>query len=76
MEAIFANNQNALISRILGVFFARFFACNKYEVLLGSFLIRFRDFYFLTESDDFAKAIALAWRPFLPIFKMLSFLEY
>ena len=31
---------------------------------------------FLTQSDDFGKAIAFAWRPFLPIFKMVSFLEY
>ena len=45
-------------------------------MLLGSFLIRFMEFYFLTESDDFAKAIGFAWRPFLPISKMLSFLEY
>ena len=45
-------------------------------MLVDSFLIRFRQFYFLTESDDFANAIALAWRPLLPIFKMLSFLEY
>ena len=28
-----------------------------------------------TQSDDFGKAIAFAWRPFLPIFKMVSFFE-
>ena len=43
---------------------------------LGSFLIRFREFYFLTKSDDFAKAIAFAWRPFLGIIKKVSFLEF
>ena len=33
--------------------------------------------YFWTQSDDFAKTfIAFAWRPFLPIFKMVSFVEY
>ena len=45
-------------------------------MLVGSFLIRFREFYFLTESDDFAKAIGFAWRPFLPIIKIVPFLEY
>ena len=43
---------------------------------LESFLIGFREFYFLTKSDDFAKAIAFAWRPFLGIIKIVSFLEY
>ena len=43
---------------------------------VGSFLICFWQFYFLTQSDDFGKAIAFAWRPFLPIFKMVSFFEY
>ena len=38
-----------------------------------SFLICFRQFYFLTQSDDFAKAIAFALRPFLPIFKLCHF---
>ena len=44
-------------------------------MLLNSFLIRFREFYFLTPSDDFAKAKAFAWRPFLPIVKMVSYLN-
>ena len=39
-------------------------------------MIRFREFYFLTESDDFAKAVAFAWRPFLAMIKTVSFLEY
>ena len=76
MEAIVANIQNALLSGMFGVFFAPFFAQNNYKVLLGSFLIRFREFCFLTPSDDFAKAKASAWRPFLPIVKIVSFLEY
>ena len=33
----------------------------------------FGNFNFVTQSDDFAKAIAFAW---WPIFKMVSFLEY
>ena len=45
-------------------------------MIVESFLISFRQFYFLTHSYDFAKAIGFVWRPFLPIFKMLSFLEY
>ena len=76
MEAIFGNNQNSLFSRILGLSTSSFFALNKYNMLVDSFLICFRQFYFLTENDDFAKAIAFGWRPFLPIFKTLLFLEY
>ena len=45
-------------------------------MLLDSFLIGFRQFYFLTENDDFKKAIAFAWRPFLAIIKTVSFLDY
>ena len=33
-------------------------------------------FYFLSQSDDFAKSIVFAWWPFLAIFKMLSFFQY
>ena len=32
-------------------------------------------FYFLTQSDDFAKSIAFAWWPFLANFKMLSLFQ-
>ena len=45
-------------------------------MIVESFLICFRQFYFLTLSYDFSKTIALAWRSFFLIFKMLSFLEY
>ena len=45
----------------------------NYVVAVDSFLIRFRQFYFLTQSDDFAKAIAFAWRPFLLILKLPDF---
>ena len=76
MEAIITNIQNALISRILGVFSSGFFAWNKYNVIVESFLRCFRQFNFLTKSYDFSKAIAFAWRLFLPIFKLVSFLEY
>ena len=40
---------------------------------VDSFLICLGQFYFLTQSDDFAKAIAFAMRPFLPIFKLSHF---
>ena len=76
MEAIFANIQNALISRILGVFLSCFFAWNKDNVVVDSFLICLRQFYFLTQSYDFSKAIGQALRPFLPTFKLVSFLQY
>ena len=38
-----------------------------------TFLICLREFDFLTQSDDFARAIAFAWRPFLPLFKLSHF---
>ena len=76
MAAIFANIQNALISRILCFFSRVFFAYNNYNLVVDSFLICFRQFYFLTQSYDFSKAIGYALRPFLPIFKLVSFLEY
>ena len=44
-------------------------------MIIGSFLVCFVQFYFLTQTDDFAKAIAHGWGPFLSIFKMVSFLE-
>ena len=76
MEAIFASIQNDIISRILGVFSSGSFAKNWYNVHLDSFLICFWQFYILFQSDYLAKALAFAWRPFLSIFKMVSFLEY
>ena len=36
----------------------------------------FMHFYFLTQSNDFAKSIAFAWWSFLAIFKVISFFEY
>ena len=57
-------------------FFQRLFAQNKYNVLVDLFFICFRQVYFLTQSYDFAEAIAFAWRPFLSIFQMVSFLDY
>ena len=45
-------------------------------VSVDSFLICFRQFYIFTQSEDFAWARAFALRPFLVIFKMLSFFEY
>ena len=40
---------------------------------VDSFLICCGQFYFLTQCDDFANAIAFALRPFLPIFKLSHF---
>ena len=40
---------------------------------VDSFWIRFREFYYLTKNDDFAKAIAFVLRPFLPKFKLSHF---
>ena len=40
-------------------------------MIVESFLRCFRQFNFLTQSYDFSKAIAFAWRLFLPIFKLV-----
>ena len=45
-------------------------------MIIKSFLVCFVQFYFVTQTDDFAKAIARGWRPFLSILKMVSLLEY
>ena len=55
------------------VFFERFFAHNNSKWFVEWILTYFLEFKFLTQSDDFAKAIAFAW---WTIFKMVSFLEY
>ena len=75
MEAIFANIQNASFVEDYA-FLEGFFAENNYIVYADSFFICFWQFYFLTQTHDFTKPIAFAWRPFLPIFKVLSFFEY
>ena len=62
---LLANNQNSVVFLNIRCFFEQLFAQNKYNMLIDSFLICFRQFYFLIQSDDFAKAIAFASRPFL-----------
>ena len=76
MVANFGHFGNVVIFRILGVFSSRFFAQNDSNVLLELFFVCFRPFLFLTQNDDFAKAIAFAWWPILAILEMLSFFEY
>ena len=63
-------------SHVLGFFFEPFFAKNNCNVFKETFFACFRQFYFLTQTEYFAWAIAFALWPFLAIFKMLSFLEY
>ena len=41
-----------------------------------TFLACFRQFYFLTQTEYFAWALAFSLWPFLAIFKMLSFFDY
>ena len=43
------------------VFFERFLAQNKSNVLVESFFACFWHFQFLTQTDHFARAIAFAW---------------
>ena len=64
-----ADFQNRVISRILGFFFFdRSFAQNNSNMDVESFVACFWQFYLLTQTDHFAKAVAFArW----PIFKMV-----
>ena len=45
-------------------------------MFVETFFACFRQFYFLTETEYFAWAIAFVLWPSLAIFKMLSFFEY
>ena len=45
-------------------------------MLSETFLACFRQFYFLTQAEYFAWAIAFALWPFSVTFKVLSFFEY
>ena len=69
--AIFGHFQNALIFRILAAFLEPLFAQNNSDVFVETFFACFRQFYFLTQTEYFAWAIAFALWPFLAIFKML-----
>ena len=74
-----ADFQNRLISLIFLAFFERFFAQNNSNVFVECFFECFWNFYFVTQSDHFAEAIAFAWAIAFarwPIFKIVSFLEY
>ena len=62
--AIFGHFQNALIFRILAVFLEPLFAQTHSNVFEETFFACFRHFYFLTETDYFAWAIAIAQWPF------------
>ena len=54
-------------------FLERFFAENVSNVLIEEFFPCFRQFYFLTQTDHFAKAIALALSPFFQFSKSSHF---
>ena len=68
-----ADFQNRLISRIFGVFSNGFLHRTSLTWLKNRFVACFLEFEFLTQSDNFATATALAW---WPIFKIVSFLEH
>ena len=74
--AIFGHFQNALIFRILAVFWSRFLHRTTLMCLYKRFSHVLGKFYVLTQSEYFAWAITFASCPFLAIFKMLSFFEY
>ena len=76
IKASFGHFQDALIFRILAIFFEPFFASNNSNKFVKTFFECFRQFYFLTQTEYFAWAIAFALWPFLALFEMLSFFEY
>ena len=57
----------------ISCFLEPFFAYNNCNMFVETFFACFRQFYFLTESEYFAWAIAFALWPTLAIFKMISF---
>ena len=58
-------------------FLKRFFAYNNNIVTVDSFLICLREFYFLTQSDDFAKAMdSLCMEAIFSDIQIVSFFEY
>ena len=73
---IFGLFKNALIFRIIRVFLEPLFAKNNSNVFVETFFACFRQFYFLTQTEYFAWAIAFGLWPFLAIFKMRSLFEY
>ena len=65
--------QNDLYSGIIFCFLEGSFVQNNSKWLVEWILTCFLEFYFFSQSEDFAWAIAFAW---FPISKMVSFLEY
>ena len=58
------------------LFFWAAFCIEERQCIVETFSTCVFAFLIFDQSDDFAKAIAFAWWPFLAIFKMLSFFEY
>ena len=74
-----ADFQNCPISRIFGVFASSFFAQNNCAVLVERLFACFWHFQFLIQTNNFVKAIFLAWAIAFarwPIFTIVSFFEY
>ena len=70
--ASFGHFQNALIFRVIGVFWSDFFHITN---LMWSYN-RYSNRFGIFNSDHFGWNRALAWWPIFAIFKMLSFFEY
>ena len=66
---IFGDFQKLGLFRILGDFLKPFFAQSNSNEVLVSFHAWFLEFYFLSQSNPFAKPIALAKLKILAIFK-------
>ena len=76
MVANFGLFQNAVIFRILGVFWSLFLHTTTLMWSYNSFFAPFWHFSFLTQTYHLLWAIAHASWPILAIFKMLSLFEY
>ena len=60
----------------IGCFSQRVFAYNNYIVPVETFLICLREFYFLTQSDDFKKGYSLCMEAIFADIQIVSFFEY
>ena len=67
LEPFFALNKNGPIFEI--------FASNNFFVVLDTFFACLWQFNFLTESDNFAKALAFLWWEFVSSFKIVPFVD-
>ena len=76
IEAIFGHFLKCSHFSNINCFLEPFFPLKNFNVFVETIFACFRQFYFLTQFEYFAWAIAFALWPFLVILKMSSFFKY